>query len=129
MCHKCIFLSKKKYEIIYSVLITFCRLIGKKATKKWMSMKINSYVLVSEIYKYNIVVSAQMLKLVWIPWVMYSNGGKNSNFFTKSFNAERNANKSIPLSQILAVWKSAGSKKYLHTIGNNAASQELLSRE
>lgn len=94
-----------------------------------MSMKINSYVFVSEIYKFNIVVSAQMLKLVWIPGVMYSNGGKNSNFFTKSFNTERNANKSIPLSQIVAVWKSAGSKKYLHTIGNNAASQELLSRE
>lgn len=128
MCHKCIFLSKKKYEIIYSVLITFCSLIVKKSNER-ISMKINSYVFVSEIYKYNIVVSAQMLKLVWIPRVMYSNGGKNSNFFTKSFNAERNANKSIPLSQILAVWKSAGSKKYLHTIGNNAASQELLSRE
>lgn len=94
-----------------------------------MSTKINSFVFMLEVYTYSIVVSAQMLNLVWIPWVMCRNGGKNSKFFTKSFNAERNAKKSIPSSQILAVWKSAGSKKYLLTIGNNATSQELLSRE
>lgn len=76
-----------------------------------MSTKINSYVFMLEVYTYSIVVSAEMPNLVWIPWVMCRNGGKNSKFFTKSFNAERNAKKSIPSSQILAVWKSAGSKK------------------
>lgn len=55
-----------------------------------MSTKINSFVFRLEVYTYSIVVSAQMPNLVWIPWVMCRNGGKNSKFFTKSFNAERN---------------------------------------
>lgn len=63
-----------------------------------MLMKINLYVFVLEIFKYNIVVFVYMFKLVWILWVMYSNGGKNSNFFIKFFNVERNVNKLIFLS-------------------------------